>query len=675
MMKLVVLVLAAFPTVYSTFTEIPYTTSITYDYVESSELDPSGYIIYGTVEEGKLGGSPQSIGDINQDGLDDIIFSGVFPSEHENGRLYIVFGNTTNQPSIVDSSLTMPLGITITGAANDRLGSSSYASLGVLGDLNNDTLLDLLIGCGNSERAYLIFGRSSGWSDIDLADLDPSVGVVLTGYNENDNTVYHFGNTVDFIGDFNGDSIDDCIISGKFDDSTNQGKAFVVFGHSGEWSNMVLSNLTALELVGYDDKKSFGQHVAYAGDINNDSFSDVIIAADVTANLDVSATGRVYIIFGNVSWTVGVYYMEDFVSGDNFGLIINGVQVSDGLGDVVVHVGDINGDGFDDVGFGSVYYGQVATFGGIFCVFFGNSTGYVPLSLSDFTDDSDVGFCLYGDSMLDLVGVFVSSLGDVDGDTIDDFSVFTSSGIYEIYGMAEGFANASKADLLHSTVYRGLLYTGDDALTVRILDYNGDGQTDFLSSYGGDVNSVTNAGYIHIRADYSTPEPSSSPSVYPSHSPSLGPTLFPSTSPTMYPSVYPSQSPSMSPSSSPTIAPTGAPSSSPSNAPTLLPTSSPSVSPTVYPTHALYLPPSSAPTAVGTSGISTTQSNGGDTSRISHATLGGIVGSVSVALLGLSVLMYKYRIISHGSTSTHPNYSLYQTQSTRNASITMTNTI
>nr|WP_245294176.1 hypothetical protein [Methylobrevis pamukkalensis] len=139
------------------------------------------------------------------------------------------------------------------------------------------------------DRSYVIFGKTSGFDDIDLTTLTPDQGFSLRGSGFEDN----IGISVSSAGDFNGDGFDDLIVGaptelwvdedlGPFYD----GRAWIIFGKASGFSDMSLSggyNIPAdvgLELyagsVGNEGPFA-GASVALAGDVNGDGYSDVIV--------------------------------------------------------------------------------------------------------------------------------------------------------------------------------------------------------------------------------------------------------------------------------------------------------------------------------------------------------------------------------------------------------------
>jgi len=110
-------------------------------------------------------GNALSAADINHDGIDDIVIGAPGAGDTPGaGETYVVFGKSSAWSSSMSlGALNGTNGFVLTGeATNDNSGWSVGA-----GDVNNDGIDDIVIGAdGDAQggKAYVVFGKSSGWS-------------------------------------------------------------------------------------------------------------------------------------------------------------------------------------------------------------------------------------------------------------------------------------------------------------------------------------------------------------------------------------------------------------------------------------------------------------------------------------------------------------------------------
>jgi len=385
-----------------------------------STLDGSnGFVLNGIDADDQSGRSVSGAGDVNGDGIDDLIIGAHQGGDNTTatslaGESYVVFGSNSGFSSSFNmSTLDGTNGFVLNGI---DLGDRSGRSVSGAGDINGDGFDDVIIGAraaspnGNSGagESYVVFGNDSGLSSLDLSALDGTNGFVLNGVDAGD-----YSGTVSSAGDVNGDGIDDVII-GAFNAEQNGvpvvGESYVVFGNdSGFSASLDLSTLDGTNgfvLDGIDDGDYSGRSVSSAGDINGDGIDDLIIGAagaDPNGNYDA---GESYVVFGKDSAFSAIFDLST-LDGTN-GFAINGADLYDYSGVSVSGAGDVNGDGIDDLIIGAV---------GEHYVVFGKDSGFSS-SFNLGTLNGTNGFALDGVNTSLLGGS--SGAGDVNGDGIDD---------------------------------------------------------------------------------------------------------------------------------------------------------------------------------------------------------------------------------------------------------------
>ena len=491
------------------------------------DLDGSnGFQINGIAIEDLSGHSVNGAGDINGDGIDDLIIGAPWAdpnNQNQAGESYVVFGNTEDSLASIDlTSLDGNNGFKINGIlAYDHSGMSVSGA----GDINGDGIDDIIIGApwagpnnlNQAGESYVVFGSTKiSLASIDLTSLDGNNGFKINGIYAYD----HSGMSVSGAGDINGDGIDDVII-GASDAGGSAGESYIVFGKSSGFSANF--NLTSLDgnngflINGINATDWSGYSVSAAGDINGDSIDDVIIGAYAAEPYGLFDAGESYIVFGN---SAGFSASFDLASlDDSNGFQINGIDVGDKSGWSVSGAGDINGDGIDDVIIGAYYadpYGLSNA--GESYVVFGRSTSFSSsFDLADLNGSN--GFKINGIDTWNLAGHSVSGVGDINGDGIDDViigapSVLSSTGeSYVVFGSSVGFPES--LDLAHLDGHIGINIIGIDTYDYSGFsvsgagDINGDGIDDvIIGAPRADPNDQYSAGesYVVFGQPASSPE-------------------------------------------------------------------------------------------------------------------------------------------------------------------------
>jgi hypothetical protein len=486
--------------------------------------DNKGFIIQG-VSDDNLGYSVSSAGDINGDGIGDIVIGSPLsdPNNQSNaGKTYVVFGKTDSFNQTIDiSSLNGTNGFVINGA---KAGDESGRSVSNIGDINGDGVDDLAIGApggiGNAAgSAYIIFGsKESDYfnNPIELSNLDGK-GFEIQGSELFTNR--NAGWAISAAGDINGDGIKDLLIGASNpgnNESGTIGETYVIFGKENFDSTLNLDEQKfgfddGLIIYSYnkdnlnDDKNSLGYSVSDAGDINGDGIDDLIIGAPY-ADPNGNNSGSSYVIYGRSEDNPFTDDINIFNLNSSDGFVING-QNGDKSGFSVSKAGDINGDGIGDLIIGAKDGNpDKKESAGRSYVVFGSEDFDSSINLSDL--DGSNGFAINGISAGDNSGWSVGALGDINGDGIDDIIVgannanSTAGQSYVIYGNDTGFDSTFELSSLESPdSQNGFIidgaFIGDNlGHSVRGAgDVNGDGVNDLIIG-APFANSKAGAAYV-----------------------------------------------------------------------------------------------------------------------------------------------------------------------------------
>lgn len=386
----------------------------------------NGFKLLGDGEGDHTGSMINSAGDINNDGINDIVLTA--PSYAStglvfNGATYVVFGAELFPASINLSALDGSDGFVVYGRFSGDQASSADAA----GDFNADGVDDLIIGnqahdpgVTNAGAVYLIYGKSGPFSSqFDLDDLDGNNGIVFYGESAGDIA----GTEVKGVGDFNADGVDDVLISAirKGTNGQDAGTVYLVFGHPSDWaaSNQLkdLNGHNGTIINGVNANHFLGLAIDGGGDFNGDGVADILMSAQIIE----ASRQETYLILGN---SAALLAEQDVTA-----LIDLTVQTGTTyfLGSPYEYstafAGDVNGDGLDDLVIGD-YQNNINNNDrpGAAYVVFGNKLITDPV-ITEIELTGQVGFVVLGNEFDGSVGSAVKAAGDINFDGVDDFLV------------------------------------------------------------------------------------------------------------------------------------------------------------------------------------------------------------------------------------------------------------
>jgi len=392
------------------------------------------------------GGPVHDGGDINGDGLADLIIGS------GGDTVRVVFG-----PQGGDDEGRIALS-GLNGASGFAIPVEGL-SLGGGGDLNGDGLDDIAVGTATA--TYVVYGRRERFAPAVTPDtLDGTNGFVFEAA----------GNSVAIIDDMNGDGLADLLVGSRGADSAglrDAGRVAIVHGRRGTGP----ASLGVYNLDGSNGSVAYGEgtlallgwSVESAGDMNGDGFGDLVMGAPGTLVDGLDEAGRAYVVHGSGTRVA----VRDLAGIGNAalgagGFVLEGAQIEATVGYSGRGIGDINGDGADDLAVGAPGkgpFGRPGPYPGEAHVVFGGAG--IPVRFDTAALDGALGFTARGirggvenpaEGVIgwgDQAGSSVAGAGDLNADGTADlvigapYSIISNARrgngeLYVIWGRANG---------------------------------------------------------------------------------------------------------------------------------------------------------------------------------------------------------------------------------------------
>jgi hypothetical protein len=415
---------------------------------------------------GSFGSAIDAAGDLNGDGIDDLIVSAPFAGF---GEVYIYYGSAQNPAT------------TFATPSATIVGSDGFAGFTIagIGDFDGDSLSDFAIGDpfanGFLGSVYIFRGRSGGQAitgtrNILTADLVINNNPADAGSN--------FGIPVSAAGDVDGDGRADLLIGAN--NAQGNGAVYLVYGQ--DLSTPQVLNFPAgigQEFRG-QTSDSFASALSVIGDINNDSFADIAIGAAQLDFLSGNDTGPGYvaIFLGGARPAVPPVGAQSLTRNDAFA-VLTGLTNGIDFGLTLAGLGPIDGDNRASLLVGdrtiNNSQGQVYIFDDITA---GTTNASSALQVSRANAN------LLGTSAAISAPLAGRPPFDIDNDGFSDMLVseLTPGVVYLFYGDNALFTNATLDASTDASAVIVPTSVGSASIVQFIGDINADGFVDFVVS-------------------------------------------------------------------------------------------------------------------------------------------------------------------------------------------------
>ena len=291
-------------------------------------------ITYNGIDTGDLAGAGVAVGDVNNDGDDDLVIGApggdVGGGTSGEGEAYVLFGPLGAGTFELSGGV---VDITVNGIElADGMGWGT-----VVGDLDDDGDGDLAVAANfanpgsrdSAGQTYVLFGPL-GVGTIEATTSD----VIINGILAFDNAGQRLAT-----GDLNGDDRDDLVMGAPTADpggGANRGETYVLFGPLGAGTlELSQANVADVTYEGTVDNAQSGVGVA-VGDIDNDGQADLVVGAALAG-----PAGQTHVVYGPLA--AGTYGLTAAAN-----VTYNGIASGDLAGRGVA-VGRLNNDALDDI--------------------------------------------------------------------------------------------------------------------------------------------------------------------------------------------------------------------------------------------------------------------------------------------------------------------------------------
>jgi len=310
-----------------------------------------GGIPSGLDDEDRFGSAVASIGDLDGDGIEDLVVgTPLDDGQGDNrGALWVLF--LDEDGSVKDRQKVNSGQGDLVGPLDN--GDQFGASVAHLGDLDGDGVSDILVGArtdgdgaNNAGAVYVAFLETDGRFKAEQK-ISASAGGLSLALSAGD----QFGAAVANLGDLDDDGVVDVAVGAprRDDGGANRGAVSILFLNPDGTvkAEQTLNDLVG-GVVGLENGARFGTSLAGLGDLDGDGVEDLAVGAEGVDD-GGSRRGAVWILFLNTDGTVKAQQKISQTEGGFAGQLDD----LDYFGTSLGLLDDLDGDGFLDLAVGA----------------------------------------------------------------------------------------------------------------------------------------------------------------------------------------------------------------------------------------------------------------------------------------------------------------------------------
>ncbi|MEA3444888.1 MAG: hypothetical protein U9R19_09220, partial [Bacteroidota bacterium] len=291
-----------------------------------------------TYEMDWFGYSVDTIGDLNQDGVIDLVVG--LPNivgGNAKGFVFILFMNddgTVNSFKILGENLN---------GFNENLTDTYFgSSVAGLGDLDFDGIYDIVVGGPGKDNdngaIWILYLNIDGTLKSKIR-IDKNTPLISSYFLQSSSSIINFGSSIESLGDLDKDGVIDIIVgSANYSTIYGFGSAAILFLNA----NGSIKELNAIQpgVTNFNDTLNpvlgFGKSISNIGDVNGDEISDLAFTSPVYSESQCTQCGAVWIVMmDSVGSVKGYQRISDSLGSFSGNLAYNDYfgGASSGIGD------------------------------------------------------------------------------------------------------------------------------------------------------------------------------------------------------------------------------------------------------------------------------------------------------------------------------------------------------